>query len=473
MPVFFVHGYKDDIIPVEESRRLAAALQNGNPKSSYVELKGGHHDSPLAEAVRGLDWILAENPALAVPTAPVVEASMDRGSALYRCGERATATFTIPIADAIPGSGTGSAVVAMANRTAIHSTRINWTAGVPATLSGTLKEPGFLRFEIKLDLPDKPPASAFCVAGFEPEGIKPAPECPTDFRSFWEEGRKQLGQPAVTLEKIDKFSSPLVTTYLLSFPNLDGWTTHGFLVIPNGSGKYPALVRVCDGGAGAASPWVSRPDAIGLTLVVHNIRPAFDHLEMLARFDVYNRPHGGAGWHITHGMPDREKYYYRYPILGADYAIDYLATRPEWDGKHLVINGSSQGGMFSLFMAGLNAHLTAAVATVPSFCDLAGGPYAGRLLQGPRSAAARSMLPYYDAVNFARFIRCPIVFGVGFLDGSCPPGGVYAAYNAVASRKEIISCPQMGHGQLTLEYRDTLECWINRQLGIVGISGRA
>ncbi|MFA7160658.1 MAG: alpha/beta fold hydrolase, partial [Kiritimatiellia bacterium] len=319
MPVFLAHGDNDAIIPVEESRTFAAALEKSNKKFIYTELNNGHHDSPIPEAVRGLDWILKENPALAVAEAPVIDAALDRGDAVYRCGEIATAVFTMQSSGAGPATGSGTATIALEDRTEISTTNISWTAVKPVALSGTLKEPGFLRFSVKFDLPGGKAASAFCVAGFDPEKIKPATQCPADFRSFWEAGRKKLGRPEVTLEKIDKFSSPLVNAYLLSFPNLDGWTTYGFLVIPKGSRKYPALVRVCDGGAGAASPWVSRPDAIGLTLVVHNFRPAFDHLEMMRHYEDYNRPHGGSGWHMTHGVPDREKYYYRYAILGADY----------------------------------------------------------------------------------------------------------------------------------------------------------
>jgi len=46
MPLFVCHGDDDKIIPVEESRRLAAALADV-PTFSYLELPGGHHDSPL------------------------------------------------------------------------------------------------------------------------------------------------------------------------------------------------------------------------------------------------------------------------------------------------------------------------------------------------------------------------------------------------------------------------------------------
>jgi pimeloyl-ACP methyl ester carboxylesterase len=48
MPVVVVHATGDDIIPVAQSRALAAAMPKGTP-FRYREIEGGHHDTPLAE----------------------------------------------------------------------------------------------------------------------------------------------------------------------------------------------------------------------------------------------------------------------------------------------------------------------------------------------------------------------------------------------------------------------------------------
>ena len=39
---------------------------------------------------------------------------------------------------------------------------------------------------------------------------------------------------------------------------------------------------------------------------------------------------------------------------------------PEWDRKHLVVYGSSQGGGSALILAGFNKHVTALAANVPA-----------------------------------------------------------------------------------------------------------
>jgi len=58
MPVYLAHGDADDIIPVSESRALAAVLPARVLK--YREIPGGGHDAPLALPViqEALDWIL-------------------------------------------------------------------------------------------------------------------------------------------------------------------------------------------------------------------------------------------------------------------------------------------------------------------------------------------------------------------------------------------------------------------------------
>ena len=58
MPVYLAHGDADALIPVEQSRALAALCRS--PRFRYREIPGGHHDSPLAADImdEALDWVL-------------------------------------------------------------------------------------------------------------------------------------------------------------------------------------------------------------------------------------------------------------------------------------------------------------------------------------------------------------------------------------------------------------------------------
>ncbi|OPZ96010.1 MAG: Cephalosporin-C deacetylase [Planctomycetes bacterium ADurb.Bin412] len=52
---------------------------------------------------------------------------------------------------------------------------------------------------------------------------------------------------------------------------------------------------------------------------------------------------------------------------------------------------------------------------------------------------------YFDATNFARRIQAEAIFSVGFIDVVCQPTTVYAAYNSVQGKKQIVNVPEMPH----------------------------
>lgn len=47
MPLLVIHAAGDAVVPVDESRRLVAAFR-GRRNLTYIEMPGGHHDSPLS-----------------------------------------------------------------------------------------------------------------------------------------------------------------------------------------------------------------------------------------------------------------------------------------------------------------------------------------------------------------------------------------------------------------------------------------
>jgi cephalosporin-C deacetylase-like acetyl esterase len=130
-----------------------------------------------------------------------------------------------------------------------------------------------------------------------------------------------------------------------------------------------------------------------------------------------------------------------------------LTERPDWDGKTFLVTGTSQGGLQTLMLAGLHPKVTAAIACVPAGCDLT-GPQAGRSpgwpawyykTEGKDPAQVIAASRYYDVVNFASRIHCPVLTGIGLVDETCPPAGILAALNQVKAPKETILLPQADH----------------------------
>ena len=54
-------------------------------------------------------------------------------------------------------------------------------------------------------------------------------------------------------------------------------------------------------------------------------------------------------------------------------------------------------------------------------------------------------LAYYDVVNFARHISCPVYMTWGYNDNTCPPTTSYAVWNTLACPKESLITPVNEH----------------------------
>ena len=118
--------------------------------------------------------------------------------------------------------------------------------------------------------------------------------------------------------------------------------------------------------------------------------------------------------------------------------LQYLKSRPEWDGKTLVVEGGSQGGLQSIWAAALDPDVTECRPFIPWNCNI-GGPAAGRA-HGDWHIPWVPALGYYDAANMARRIpkTCRVtVTWAGLGDYICPPSGVAAFYNNLTCPKSI------------------------------------
>ena len=59
MPLFLAHGDADVLVPVEHSRKLAAAMAryHSQPAFTYVEVPGGDHEAALPYFTQALQWV--------------------------------------------------------------------------------------------------------------------------------------------------------------------------------------------------------------------------------------------------------------------------------------------------------------------------------------------------------------------------------------------------------------------------------
>jgi len=161
------------------------------------------------------------------------------------------------------------------------------------------------------------------------------------------------------------------------------------------------------------------------------------------------------GW-MTQGILDKDTCYYKAVAADALRAVEWAAAQPEVDPDRIVVMGGSQGGGIALLLAAYHPLVRAAVADIPNMCQMDFGIFHST---GSLSEAAEfvnrhpehlervlATLSYYDAVNCAERITCPILVSVGLKDTVCWPETVFAAYHAISSPdKTIVAYPFAGH----------------------------
>lgn len=321
-----------------------------------------------------------------------------------------------------------------------------------ATLSTKLDEPGTVLVEITATPDGGKPAKLLVGAAADPEKIAPSAPKPDDFDAFWKAKIEQLKSipENAQVEPADS-GNPNVEYLKVRLDNINGTHVYGQLARPKTEGKFPALLLVQYAGVyglpkanvvnRAAQGWLA------LNIMAHDL--PFDQPEAFYKEQM----NGPLKDYVTIGFADRETSYFLRMYLGCYRAADYLTERPEWDGRTLVVTGTSQGGQQTLITAGLHPKITAMLANVPGGCDVtgpevgrAGGfPYWANQAKWNHNPKILETGRYFDCVNFASRIHCPAMVSCGLIDQTCPPSGVFAAFNQIQGPKRAIVMVNSDH----------------------------
>ena len=312
--------------------------------------------------------------------------------------------------------------------------------------------PGTLLVEVKWQ-PETKADRAVGGAVAAPDQITPAAPAPADFDAFWKAKLKELKKvPAHPVLEKEEINRPGVAYWKITMDNIRGAHIHGQIARPEKGEKFPALLIVQWAGVyGLQKSWVTDRAADGWLAL--NIEPHDLPIDEPAGF--YKKQFDGPlrnYWSI--GNDNRDTSYYLRMYLSCCRAVEYLKTRPDWNGKTLVVMGTSQGGQQTVMTAGLHPKdITAALALVPAGGDML-APEASREpgwpqwylnTDGKDPAKVREASRYYDIANFARHIRCPVLIGLGLRDETCPPSSVFAVISQITSPKEVVILPKSGH----------------------------
>src|SRR5918911_1525655 len=160
---------------------------------------------------------------------------------------------------------------------------------------------------------------------------------------------------------------------------------------------------------------------------------------------------------LTYNIVDRHTYAYRGFYVDTWRGMDFLLSRPEVEPTRIGVTGSSQGGGLTITTAAMRAEVRAAAAGAPYLCGFMDAiqlthtyPYEevnDYLRCYPDSrATVQETLAYFDGLNFADRITCPIIVNIGLQDNVCPPETGYALFNRIrATDKQLYTYDGHGH----------------------------
>lgn len=337
-------------------------------------------------------------------------------------------------------------------------------AGVIELGGEAVGEAGMLVVEVK---PVQGEGRMLLGAAVGPTGIKTAVERPGDFREFWEGKIAEMRAVPENIAWQEKASGKAGVEYkTFRMDGFRGRGVHGQWARPVGGGKRPAVVIF----QWASPPyplekaWVTEWAAKGWLAV--NVQPHDVPVDADAEF--YAKLPAEIKNYQSIGVDDRETNYFLGMYLNNWRVVEHLSTCEDWDGRTLVVMGTSMGGQQAMAVAGLHPAVTHLIVNEPAGCDM-NGPKVNRAAGYPNFPVNRPEVAeaakYFDAVNFAMDVRATSLVAMGFVDNIVPPAGVWAAYNQIKGEKEAAPMPESAHNhQATAEqqrpFTSRMEAWM-------------
>ena len=383
----------------------------------------------------------------------------DHADWLYKTGEKAKVEISL-YRYGIPQDVEVNYEIGPDMMPAISTGKVTLKGGRAVITMGTLKTPGFLDLRLKASL-DGHNYEHHVKVGFSPEQLKPYTKNPADFDAFWqkaiEKARKAVSGEKLLMskKKVDEYCTDETDMYLLKLKTDQHHCIYAYLSMPKNRSikKYPVVL--CPPGAGVKTIkepmrnlYYAKNGFIRLEMEIHGLNPEMTAEQFKEISSAFDHENG----YLSNGLDDKDNYYMKHVYVACVRALDYLCSLPEWDGKNVFVQGGSQGGALSLITAGLDPRVTACVANHPALSDMAGylanraGGYPHFNCQNNMLTPAKvETLAYYDVVNFARRITCPVYMTWGYNDNVCPPTTSYIVWNLITAPKESLITPVNEH----------------------------
>jgi len=313
---------------------------------------------------------------------------------------------------------------------------------VPQSIEFASPPPGFYRVictvndRLKKDI----------VLGYEPEEIVSPLTREADFEQFWKTRKQELAAVAPEYEVVNSDrSSDDVAVYLVTMQSYGHVHIRGWYTVPACPGPHPAILSL-PGYTSTMWPYMDRRNVATFALNPRGHGNSKDDLD----------PEGQEYMFIGFDPGRPQAYIYTGAYLDCIRAVDFLVSRPEIDALRIGVEGASQGGGLALATAALDCRVMFCAPDVPwlgdwmGYLETADWPrenYPKLMESYPHLtfAGINRLLSYFDTMNMAEWIECPVLMSVGLQDDVCPPRIAFGSYNAVRSKKEYRVYPLAGH----------------------------
>ena len=379
----------------------------------------------------------------------------DHPNGIYAAGERVG--WTVTLSAGVRPAGPYTYVVRRNGADSVGAGTVTLSGG-RGRIETSLAEPAMLVVEVKppdgvTDFGNQSTGGKGRVrlgAAVDPTKITASEPKPADFDAFWAGKLRELAAvPVAPVLKRGPSGREGVEWSAVRLDNVGGSHVYGQIARPARDGKYPAVLVL----QWASPPyplqkaWVTNLAAQGWLAL--NVEPHDVPADMPQAF--YDALPAIVKQYNTIGHRSRDESYFLRMYLGARRAVEYLAGRPDWDGRTLVAMGTSMGGQQSFAVAGLDPRVTDVVVNVPAGADVASSLH-GRWASYPNwrvtDPQVRETARYFDTANFASRITARTLVGLGFIDDVSAPAGVWAVYNQIRGPKEIVPLPDSPHNHL-------------------------
>jgi len=271
---------------------------------------------------------------------------------------------------------------------------------------------------------------------------------PDDFMTFWRNVEEEASKvpPDFQVEYSFSHSSNDVDVYHVFYTSLDWVKVSGWYCVPKQKREETPAILLLPG---------------------YNMDPPIPKLWARRGYCSFTAAPRGKIWStdqfnpgypglLTHNIVDKHTYSYRGFYADTWRAFDFLSSRDEVNPERIGVTGNSQGGGLTITTAAMRPQVRAASVGVPYLCGFMDSirltstyPYQEISdyldLFPDRTESVENTLAYFDGINFAESITCPIIVNAGLQDNVCPPETAYVLFRALGSTNKLLYAYD-GHG---------------------------